>query len=78
VYAADSQAPDGYLQWHRWADDMYRRHGLRQSQCCMCSKWWFPQELSDYIEVKSVRIKGVIVLDRFRVCLQCFAKKESK
>lgn len=38
-------APAGYLEWHEWAR-VQRKAGLRQTQCPVCARWKFPQELS--------------------------------
>lgn len=38
--------PDGYLDWHEWAQTQYRV-GLRQSSCRVCGKYHFPQELDE-------------------------------
>jgi hypothetical protein len=34
--------PDGYMDWHAWAEVQYKA-GLRQNRC-RCGKWLFPQE----------------------------------
>jgi len=39
------QPPEGYLDWHAWADVQYRS-GLRQARCPRCRLWRYPQEMS--------------------------------
>ena len=39
-------APKGYNAWHDWAE-VQAKAGLKQVQCGGCSRWNFPQELSD-------------------------------
>ena len=36
--------PSGYLAWHEWASVQHKA-GLRQTTCCVCVRWYFPQEL---------------------------------
>jgi len=38
-----SQAPEGYLNWHDWAEVQHKA-GLRQVPCPRCGLWRFPQE----------------------------------
>jgi hypothetical protein len=45
AYEVGSQAPEGYLQWHEWAEIQHKA-GLRQVQCGQCLLWRYPQELS--------------------------------
>ena len=44
-YQPGDPPPDGYIEWHGWAD-VQRRAGLRQRQCELCRLWHYPQELS--------------------------------
>lgn len=78
VYAALSPAPKGYLQWHQWAQDQYQKHKLRQQRCGRCSRWWFPQELSDRLDVVDVEKNGIVVTRLSVVCLECFHKRKSR
>lgn len=60
-----------YLDWHEWAEVQHRA-GLRQSMCCDCSRWFYPQELSTQevsYEARTGRGKQVR-LSAFR-CLEC-------
>jgi hypothetical protein len=40
------QPPKNYPDWHDWAAAQHF-HGLRQTQCKVCSLWSFPQELDE-------------------------------
>jgi hypothetical protein len=35
--------PDGYIQWHAWAEKMSKTH--RQEKCGECGRWsiWIPK-----------------------------------
>lgn len=45
--AGDMPPPDhDYLGWHAWAEVQHKA-GLRQVECGKCSKWQYPQQLSD-------------------------------
>jgi hypothetical protein len=44
-YQPGDLPPDGYLAWHAWAE-VQRAAGIKQTQCCMCSLWRTPQEMS--------------------------------
>lgn len=44
-YRAGSLPPEGYLQWHAWAD-VQREAGIKQVECPTCGLWQTPQELS--------------------------------
>ena len=43
-YKTGDPAPEGYLQWHAWAD-IQMKAGVRQTHCDRCGKWHFPQEV---------------------------------
>lgn len=47
TYKPGDLPPEGYLQWHEWAD-VQRKAGIRQVQCPTCSLWRTPQELSTH------------------------------
>ena len=72
TYKKGDPRPEGYLDWHEWARVQHRA-GLRQRQCCMCSKWKYPQELSSIehthkvVEAKTGRT--LVLTDP--VCLAC-------
>ena len=50
-YKVGDPPPEGYIQWHYWAEVQYNG-GLRQTQCLICKKWFFPQEKCDCKEIK--------------------------
>ena len=68
------QAPNGYLDWHEWAAVQHKA-GLRQEECCKCSRWKYPQELSEQ-KVKWVAHKrnGREVTGFHSVCNECAEK----
>lgn len=39
--------PDGYIQWHAWAETMSKTH--RTVKCGECGRWtiWIPKPLPD-------------------------------
>ena len=43
VYRPGDPPPEGYSEWHEWAQTQYRA-GLRQRRCQTCLRWRFPQE----------------------------------
>ena len=45
-YEIGSQPPDGYVEWHTWAD-VQTKSGLRQKKCPNCGLWRFPQETDE-------------------------------
>lgn len=71
-YKPGDPAPKGYLDWHEWARVQVKAK-LKQKRCSRCSRWKFPQELSDKTDVthpvdaktrKRVRVESPI-------CLEC-------
>ena len=48
-YKPGDQAPEGYLQWHEWAEVQHKA-GLRQKQCGRCGLWRYPQQLSTEVD----------------------------
>jgi hypothetical protein len=76
-YPIDSPPPEGYLQWHQWAQDMYHKHKLRQRQCYDCSLWMFPQELSDVLDVRTVERNGKQLTRVSPICRECVGKRKS-
>jgi len=57
TYKPGDQAPEGYLEWHEWAEVQHKA-GLRQKQCGRCGLWHYPQQLSatvDRTEVTGLR-----------------------
>lgn len=77
-YAPGDPAPEGYLEWHEWAEIQHKA-GLRQKQCGRCGLWRYPQELSDKLDRMEARTrKGKPVVVATPVCLKCETKvKES-
>ena len=70
--------PTQYGPWHEWARAQYRA-GLRQRRCGQCSKWKFPQELSDEIrEHDAVTSTGVKMRLKSLVCLGCQKRTRTK
>jgi hypothetical protein len=71
-YRPGDPAPTGYLAWNEWAEVQYKS-GLRQQQCGRCSKWFFPQELSNTVDKSTARRgkHGPLVVITERVCLKC-------
>lgn len=69
-YKPGDQAPNGYLDFHEWAEVQHKA-GLRQRECGRCGKWKFPQELSDQIDSTNMQSrKGPVVLSTV-VCNNC-------
>lgn len=75
-YKPGDPAPDGYVQWHEWAEVQYKS-GLRQKACPTCGLWRFPQEFSSesvewesfYIDRKTA--KKQVVQQSEHKCLKC-------
>ena len=73
-YKPGDLPPEGYLQWHAWAD-VQRKAGIRQVECPSCSKWRTPQELSTH-EVKWTGWDKWGIAHQLSVfqCAKCFEK----
>ena len=79
-YKPGDMPPNGYCEWHEWADVQHKA-GLRQVVCDRCLKWKFPQEILRTETRKSVvyRTKADMVCERnaiFRteqvpICREC-------
>lgn len=69
-YKPGDQAPEGYLQWHEWAEDQYKS-GLRQKECGKCGKWKFPQELSQKTITCTLNSREGDVIEQYPICLKC-------
>lgn len=70
-YKPGDMPPEGYLQWHAWADVQIGA-GLKQETCGMCGLWHFPQEMSGkIIESESRYRNGRKKIERSPVCLNC-------
>jgi len=71
TYKPGDSEPTGYLQWHEWAEVQWKS-GLRQQQCGVCERFYFPQSLSDQVlrwEAKTAR--GVVVKQTAPICNGC-------
>lgn len=63
--------PLGYNDWHEWAE-VQSKAGLKQRTCGRCSKWKFPQELSDTIDtMPAQRSNGKKIIVKSPVCKEC-------
>ena len=63
-YKAGDPCPTGYIDRQEWAA-AHLRAGIRQVRCSQCSRWKFPQQLS---QAKC----------RVRTCLECCAVEKAK
>ena len=45
-YRPGDKPPEGYLEWHAWAD-VQRKAGIKQ-YACSCGKWITPQQEEDH------------------------------
>lgn len=71
TYKPGDQAPEGYLEWHEWAEAQHKA-GLRQKQCVKCGLWRYPQELSaEWIMWEGITARGRKVKQMAPVCLKC-------
>lgn len=73
-YKPGDLPPQGYLQWHEWAE-VQRKAGIKQVECPSCGRWKTPQELSTH-EVRwsaKTRRGQAIEFSAFQ-CAKCFAK----
>lgn len=71
TYKPGDPEPDGYLQWHEWAEVQWKS-GLRQQQCAVCDRWYFPQSLSDKVlRWEGKTIFGQVVQQSAPICKAC-------
>ncbi len=71
TYAPGDLPPEGYLEWHEWAEVQHKA-GIKQVQCCRCGLWQTPQELSDEVmEYQAEDRRGKAVTVRSPVCRKC-------
>jgi hypothetical protein len=71
AYEVGSQAPEGYLQWHEWAETQHKA-GLRQVQCGKCLLWRYPQELSgEELRYEATTKRGVKRMICEPICNKC-------
>jgi hypothetical protein len=74
-YKPGDLPPEGYLQWHAWAE-VQRKAKIKQVECPTCGLWRTPQELSTRElrwEAQTARGKRV-ELSAFQ-CAKCFEKE---
>lgn len=74
-YKPGDLPPEGYLQWHEWAE-VQLKAGIKQTECPTCCLWRTPQELSTR-EVTYTAFnpkRGSIQLSAFQ-CAKCFEKE---
>ena len=76
-YKPGDQAPEGYLEWHEWAEVQHKA-GLRQKKCGRCGKWKYPQELSPTIDRVTMQSRKGPVIAATVVCTECEAKGVTK
>ena len=70
-YKPGDLPPEGYLEWHEWAD-VQRRAGIKQVECGKCGKWKTPQELSAETFTLNARNKvGIEVVLKLPLCSKC-------
>ena len=75
VSCVGSQPPQGYIQWHTWAEKQHKA-GLRQSRCAHCGKWKYPQEMSALDETHKGTTRkhgGTTIITKHKVCNECAA-----
>jgi hypothetical protein len=54
TFKPGDQPPEGYLEWHEWAE-VQRKAGIKQQMCGRCCRWKTPQELSDIVDTTTAR-----------------------
>lgn len=70
-FAPGDPPPSGYLAWHEWAE-VQTNAGLEQVRCCRCSRFKFPQELSErLIECRHTDCAGASHTEMAPLCLGC-------
>ena len=47
IYKVGDMPPQGYNSWNEWASVQYHG-GLRSTQCKMCLRWHYPQEVEGH------------------------------
>ncbi len=76
-YEAGSLPPDGFMDRYDW-HVVQQRAGLRQSVCCECNHYCYPQELSSIARTYSYKTrKGKKRVGKGFVCLNCLKLEES-
>jgi hypothetical protein len=54
-YSEHTDCPDGYLQWHAWADEMQKTHRARCCPGCGLFAIWTPIRADEPIDDDEVR-----------------------
>lgn len=71
TFEVGSQPPTSYLAWHEWAETQSKA-GLKQSDCGVCGKWHFPQELSDTELTTTLKTSsGKDKIVTLKICNKC-------
>jgi hypothetical protein len=77
-YKPGDLPPEGYLQWHAWAD-VQLKAGIKQVECPTCAKWQTPQELSTHEITSMVKDRrGREFAQSAFQCAKCFEKAATK
>ncbi len=70
-YKPGDLPPEGYLEWHEWAE-VQRKAGIKQVPCGKCGRWKTPQELSgEVLEYEAMDRRGRPVKVTGPVCIKC-------
>lgn len=73
-YKPGDLPPEGYLQWHEWAE-VQRKAKIKQVQCPTCALWKTPQELSTHEVRWTLRNRSGQAIEQSGFqCAKCFAK----
>lgn len=74
-YKPGDDPPDGYVQWHAWADAQHNA-GLSQTRCVICGLANYPQELTTlYVITEGIDARtGDTVRGHQGVCKECEAR----
>lgn len=54
-----TESPDGYLQWHAWAERMERTHVQRQCRGCGLWSIWEPKAVAESTATCEVRARDL-------------------
>lgn len=81
TYKPGDPPPSEYLGWHVWAAVQHKA-GLRQVRCPGCSRFRFPQEMSE----KTIESRYFTIsrrgredhVDRLRICLDCARERAAR
>ena len=77
-YKPGDLPPEGYLQWHEWAE-VQREAGIKQVECPTCCKWRTPQELSTHeIRWEAQDRRGNPMARSAFQCAKCFEAEHQR